>query len=322
MGICKDSESESDKLAPVNEKILNEVIGDPFSDKFGSIRDSMSSLWRDSSSLWSSALEDPQNLLRQISGTNTDEHDRDYWDDLASDTVGSLLGVMGLPGGFSGPARMKGLTNGPFASEEIVRQGITGLYNYKTPTDSQFNECKDIGGLSVWGTSGWWRCLFPEKVVKDRLDDQKDLKGVVTKEKVEADTGHKLGLFFPDYTGFLTWKAHMNQLIREKREKAQQEQQKQQALNLKESDSHLAIPEDLMFDTSGVTDDGKQVISTYQNIISRSTPEGREQINERKTYYDNGTVLLKTEKKLVPADGSKPKVETSERVIPVSEDSN
>lgn len=315
MGICNDS--ESDKLNPVNEKILNEIAGDPFSDKLGSIKDSMSSLWRDSSSLWSSALEDPQNLLRQISGTRGDDNERDYWDDVASDTVGSLLGVMGLPGGFSNSKRMRGLMDGPFTSEEVVRQGITGLYNYKTPTDSQFSQCKDIGGLSVWSTRGWWRCLFPEKVVEDRLEDRASLKNVLTKEKVEADSGHKLGLFFSDYTGYLSWKAHMNKLIRERREKTQQQQE---ALKIQEHDSRLATPEDLMFDTTAITDEGKHVISSYQNIMSRTTSEGREQINERKTYYDNGTVLLKTEKKLIPANGSKPKIETSERVIPVSED--
>ncbi|CAR29954.1 hypothetical protein ZYGR_0AD06450 [Zygosaccharomyces rouxii] len=317
MGICNDG--DSNRLDPVNEEILKEVAGDPFSDRLGSIKDSMSSIWRDSSSLWSSAIDDPSNLLRQISGTKGDDTDRDYWEDVLSDTMGSLLGVMGLPGGFSNPRKMKGYLDGPFTSEEIIRQGITGFYNQRTPTDGQFSQCKELGGLSVWNARGWWRCLFPEKVVEERSEGELDLERVITREKVEADSKHRLGLFFPDFTGYLSWKAHMNRLIKEKREKAQ----KQQAVLEKESQaSRLSTPEDLMFDTSPTLggQDERNVISRYQNVMYKTTPEGREQINERKTYYDNGTVLLKTEKKLTPSDGSKPKVETSERLIPVNED--
>lgn len=318
MGICDDG--DSNKLDPVNEEILKEVAGDPFSDRLGSIKDSMSSIWKDSSSLWSSAIDDPSKLLRQISGTKGDDTDRDYWEDVLSDTMGSLLGVMGLPGGFSNPRKMKGYLDGPFTSEEIIRQGITGFYNHSTPTDGQFSQCRELGGLSVWNARGWWRCLFPEKVVKERSEGEINLENVLTREKVEADSKHRLGLFFSDFTGYLSWKAHMNRLIKEKREKAQ----KQRAVLEQESqDSRLSTPEDLMFDTSPTwqgQDDEKNVINRYQNVMYRTTPEGREQINERKTYYDNGTVLLKTEKKLTPSDGSKPKVETSERLISVNED--
>lgn len=318
MGIC--NEGDSDKLNPVNEEILKEVAGDPFSDRLGSIKDSVSSIWRDSSSLWSSALEDPSNLLRQISGAKGDDTDRDYWEDVLSDTMGSLLGVMGLPGGFVNPRKMKGYLDGPFTSEEIIRQGITGFYNHRTPTDSQFTQCKDLGGLSVWNTRGWWRCLFPERVVRERSEGQVDLDNVLTREKVAADSKHRLGLFFPDFTGYLSWKAHMNRLIKEKKGKVQEQQE---VLEKESQESNLSTPEDLMLDTGSPwvqKDDAKNVISRSQNVMYRSTPEGREQINQNKTYYDNGTVSLKTEKKLTPADGSKPKVETSERLIPVTED--
>lgn len=318
MGICNDG--DSNKLDSINEEILREVAGDPFSDKLGSIKDSMSSIWNDSSSIWNSAIDDPSKLLRQISGTRGDDTDRDYWEDFLSDTMGSLLGVMGLPGGFANPKKMKGYLDGPFTSEEVIKQGITGFYNHRTPTDGQFSQCKELGGLSVWNARGWWRCLFPEKTIRERSEGQIDLENVLTKEKVEADSKHRLGLFFPDFTGYLSWKAHMNRLIKDKREEAQ----KQRAVREAESnDSRLTTPEDLMFDDSWLGQDNekkKNVISKYQNVMFRITPEGKEQINEGKTYYDNGTILLRTEKKLTPADGSKPKVETTERLIPASED--
>ncbi|GCF00696.1 hypothetical protein ZYGM_000832 [Zygosaccharomyces mellis] len=320
MGICNDG--DSDILDPVNEEILKEVAGDPFSDRLGSIKDSMSSIWRDSSSLWSSAVDDPSKLLRQISGTKGDDSDRDYWEDVLSDTMGSLLGVMGLPGGFGDPRRMRGFLDGPLTSEEIIRQGVTGFYNHRMPTDGQFSQCKELGGLSVWNARGWWRCLFPEKVVRERSEGEINLENVLTREKVEVDSKHKLGLFFPDFTGYLSWKAHMNRLIKEKREEAQRHRA---ILERESQDSGLSTPEDLMFEPSSTwlgKSDEKSVISKYQNVMYRTTPEGREQINEHKTYYDNGTVLLKTEKRLMPSDGSKPKVETSERWIPVKEDRN
>lgn len=306
--------SDDKNTDKVNERILEDELGGPVADKVGSISDSMSSIWKDSSSLWNHALEEPDKFLRDISGLQNHK-ERDVWENFAmsaSDAVGSLLDAFGLPGGYGNPRRIKYLMDDPFTSEEIVAQGVTGLFNYRTPTELQFTECNQVGGLSVWNTKGWWRCLFPEKEVSKRLADQKDqLQYVLTKEKVENDRGHKFGLFFPEYTGYLTWRSHMNQLIHEKKEK--QAAAKKQLIP--------TTPEDFMVDTERRSnDEDKRVIGTSEYVTYTYTPEGQNEVKKSKTYYDNGTVLVKSQSKLTPADNGKPQVETSEKIIPVEDD--
>lgn len=307
--------NDNSQVEDVNKRILTEELGDPVSDKLGSISDSMSSIWKDSSSLWSEALDDPDKFLSQLSGSRN-HRDKDVWDNFvmsASDAMGSLLDVVGLPGGYGNPNKVKYLMDEPFTSDEVVRQGITGFYNYRTPTELQFTECNKVGGLSVWNTKGWWRCLFPEKEVSKRLAEQsQDVQYVLTREKVENDRGHKLGLFFPEYTGFLTWKSHMNQLIREKASK-------QEAIAKRET--NLSTPEDFMLDTSGMhKDEDKKVIGTSEYVTYTYTPEGQKELKKTKTYYNNGTVLVRSENKLTPADKGKPQFETTERIISVKDD--
>lgn len=313
MGLCSGNNDK--QVEEVNERILKDETEDPVSDKLGSITDSMSSIWKDSSSLWSHALDNPDKFLTQLTGSQNN-HDRDLWDNFAmsaSDAMGSLLDVMGLPGGYGNPNRVKYLMDEPFTSDEVVRQGITGLYNYRTPTELQFTECNKVGGLSVWNTKGWWRCLFPEKEVSERLADQKDkLQYVLTKEKVESDSKHKFGLFFPEYTGFLTWKSHMNQLIRERADKE---------VAVIQTEPKLSTPEDLMVDTSKMNDDrDKKVIGTSEYVTYTYTPEGQKEVKKTKTFYDNGTVLVRSENKLTPADRSEPQFDTSEKIISVKDD--
>lgn len=312
------SGKEDKKVDELNKKILDEESEDPLAEKLGSITDSVSSIWRDSSSLWSHALDDPDKFLHQISRSQGNE-DKDIWENFvinASDAMGSLLDVVGLPGGYGNPNRIRKLMDEPFTSEEIVKQKVTGLYNYRTPTELQFTECNEVGGLSVWNTKGWWRCLFPEKVISERLAGQKDqLQNILTREKVENDSNHKFGLFFPDYTGYLTWKSHMNQLIRDKREKK---------LALKNSEPTFSTPEDFMMETSSFADSvdnkDRKVVGTSEHVTYTYTPEGQKEVKQTKTYYDNGTVLVKSENKLTPADNSEPKYETSEKVISVKDD--
>lgn len=309
------SGSDVKEVEEVNNRILEDGSDGAVSDKVGSISDSVSSIWNDSSSLWSHALENPDKFLRDISGFQ-DHKDRDIWENFAmsaSDAVGSLLDVVGLPGGYGNPKRIKYLMDDPFTSEEIVAQGVTGLYNYRTPTEPQFTECSKVGGLSVWNTKGWWRCLFPEKEVSKRLADQKDqLKYVLTKEKVEGDRAHKFGLFFPEYTGYMTWKSHMNQLIREKRDK--------EAATVREK-LIPSTPEDFMLDTdSSANGKDKKVIGTSEYVTYTYTPEGQNEVKKTKTYYDNGTVLVKSQNKLTPAEDGKPQIETTEKLIPVADD--
>lgn len=313
-------EGEKDKqVDEINDRILKEQVDDPFSDKFGSIKDSVSSIWKDSSSLWSHALDDPDKLFHQIANSEGNK-DKDVWEDFilnASDAMGSLLDVVGLPGGYGSPKRIRALMDDPFTAEEVVQQGVTGFYNYRTPTESQFDECKKVAGLSVWNTKGWWRCLFPEKVVSERLVNQKDkLNAILTKEKVENDTQHKLGLFFPDYTGYLTWKTHMNALIKERK--------KQQLAELPQKcDTSFATPEDITLGRSNdyqKTDEDKKIIGTSEHITFNYTPDGQEEVKKSETFYDNGTVLVKSERKLSPPDGSEARLETSEKLLSSRDD--
>lgn len=315
MGIF--SGDDDTRVQNINNKILEEETEGLLPDKLSDIKDSMSSIWKNSSSIWSQALEDPDSFVRQLSDSDKDKS-KDVWESLvvnASDAVGSLFDVIGLPGGYGNPKRIRHLMDDPFTAEEVVKQGITGLYNYRTPTEAQFSECQKVGGLSAWNTKGWWRCLFPEAVVTENLKNRKDeLKYILTKEKVENDRDHSLGLFFPDYTGYMNWRLHMNQLVSQKKieeEKAQAKSDKE------ESEAVILTPEDLMYESSlsKDTQKDKNVLGTSQFVTFNYTPEGQEETKKIKTYYDNGTVLVKSEKKITPKDGTAPKIEATERLI-------
>ncbi|EDO15449.1 hypothetical protein Kpol_1027p24 [Vanderwaltozyma polyspora DSM 70294] len=268
-----------------------------------------------------SAWNQTADALSSPSSWNLDTFSNDKIDDLltnTSDTVGSLFNLFGAPDKFSRPRPLRAIIDNPFVDGEVAKQGITGLYNYKTPTESQFEKCQEIGGLSVWNTKGWWRCLFPNAVVQKNLDSL-NIKdniedNVLTREKVESDKDHqKYGLFFTDFSNYLQWRLHMNRLIKEK------EQQKYETDKLIKSDDFFSTtPENLMVDepSNFGSTNGKTVVGQSKNVSYSSTLEGKERLKEWKTYYDDGSVSIKRETKIEPADGGKPRTEVTTSLIP------
>lgn len=80
----------------------------------------------------------------------------------------------------------------------------------------------------------------------------------------------------------------------------------------------LSTPEDVMLNQ--VDSLGKNVVGTSSYSTYKATPEGKERIKEEKTYYEDGTVLVKTKKKIYPHDGE-PRVESSEKLLNTDESS-
>lgn len=197
--------------------------------------------------------------------------------------------------------------------DQFMKEGKTGLYNYKLPSEVQFAECDDVQGLSVWDTNGWWRCLFPTDVIKKRLPrmDDETISKVLTKEKVEADYNHHLGLFFTDYSKYLLWKVAINRKINEQNKK------QSEILDVPLAAADSKTPEDLMMSNGNGND--KNIIGTSEYVTYNSSEEGRTKIKESKTFYDNGTTLIRSERKITPNDGSAPRVEHSEHLVKTSE---
>ena len=64
----------------------------------------------------------------------------------------------------------------------------------------------------------------------------------------------------------------------------------------------------------------KKVIGTSEYVTYTYTPEGQKEVKKTKTFYDNGTVLVRSENKLTPTDRSEPQFDTSEKIISVKDD--
>ncbi|CAG97872.1 Mpm1p [Kluyveromyces lactis] len=204
---------------------------------------------------------------------------------LSSGVVHDVLQGLGFPGGWA------------WNIDKLVDDVNNGITTRtKTPSVEQFSKCNELKGVSVWDTRGLWRCLFPQSVVQN---------GGLSREAVEADKDHKLGLFFPEYSGFLSWRAHMMALAKQKRKEEREIYS-------------LSTPEDVMLNQ--VDSLGKNVVGTSSYSTYKATPEGKERIKEEKTYYEDGTVLVKTKKKIYPHDGE-PRVESSEKLLNTDESS-
>lgn len=204
--------------------------------------------------------------------------------------------------------------------DQIKEEGVTGLYNYTTPTDIQFAQCMDSQGLSVWDANGWWRCLFPKNIIQQNLPNLQDAESamILTKEKVENDLTHKFGLYFSDYTKYLLWKSQINKIIEERRTDQKQKQLKQ------EQDTEIQFPtttpEDVMLRDATIVqqqhNDKKSVVGKSEVFKSKMTSDGaNEETKETKTYYNDGSVVLKTQMKVTPKNGGQPRIENHERVL-------
>ncbi|AEY96827.1 FAEL158Wp [Eremothecium gossypii FDAG1] len=264
------------------------------------------------SELWRDAVLEPSSFVDNVVSHAMGKLPSDRLvDDLwlnATDALGGLLTGVGLPGGLGHPFKVREMLD--------ERHGEKGLYSYKMPTDSQFMKCQEVRGLSVWDTRGWWRCLFPKAVVEKSLPAGQEA-GVLTREQVEQDREHRHGLFFPEYTGYLSWRSHMLSLARQRREQEEKNRAARERKALPAVGTNA--PEDVMSWTQQVAErtpaSAANVVGTSKYTTYSYTDRGHEHITESKTYYDDGTVAINSEKKITPVDGSEPVYETINQVV-------
>ncbi|SCU97156.1 LAME_0F18734g1_1 [Lachancea meyersii CBS 8951] len=252
-----------------NDELVASSLNDRLNESYQSVGNSIFSMWKD-------AVNHVENPLTSL------------WEN-ASGGVGDLLAGLGLPGGFGHPARILRLLEDDFKQE-----GTTGLYGYKMPSDKQFMNCQQLDGLSVWDSRGWWRCLFPERVVGSNNLDYDQMRDVLTREKVEQDKKHSLGLFFTEYSSYLTWRADIIRLAESRRNSLLAAKAERHG----EHDNTPMTPEDLMDRATG-----RNVVGTSEYVTYNTTPEGLEKVKEVKTFFDDGTVRLRSEKQRTDPDG-------------------
>lgn len=161
-----------------------------------------------------------------------------------------------------------------------------GMWAYPVPTVKAFDKCTAKEGVSVWDKEGVWRCLFPQYSLPD------DGKGVSKEDYLTNKNGIKDSLF-ENYNDLLGWKSKMKKLQAEEFQKA--------------------------FDNRKLVKGGDEVqeIQNPSNVIGTSTID-RTQTNEDGSvenyskvlkWYQDGSSLQEETRKIVPNDGSEPKVE-------------
>ena len=214
-----------------------------------------------------------------------------------------------------------------------ILQGITGLYNYKVPTDLQFAQCSKVNGLSLWDQNGWWQCLFPQDIIRERLSkiyrdiEKVDLNRFVSKESVSNDP-ITLSKYFNDYTKYLLWKSEQN--------KSSPSSSLLLDSNKKREDSQswlpvdrVTTPEDIMqtgwIDSDSNNEREKRVIgkSQYMTYSSSNNVFGNndtsnsstKEVTTTKTFYDDGSCVIKEREKTIPSDGGEPIIKERERIV-------
>ncbi|KAL3232716.1 Mitochondrial peculiar membrane protein 1 [Nakaseomyces bracarensis] len=264
-------------------------------------------------------------IPESLKNSALDLYDKTGFKDVLDSGYSSILGTLKEIGSYN--TNLGGLVSRPRGNDPI-EPGITGLYHYGTPNATQYKECTDVEGLSVWDTKGWWRCLFPQQVIESRLGKSKEghkvIEEILTKEKVEKDKSNKYGVFFPDWSLYMKWRVYMNQLIEERREKEisskKNDDLKDWAYDFYQDRDKT--PEDIMMNKSLVglekSSSSPQVIGKSEYVTMQSTPDGKEEIKQLKTYYNNGTTSIESIKKVYPKDGGKPRVERTVRTVPSS----
>ena len=297
------------------EELNNELANKEIKETNGNLTNPLSSLWEHTSNTMfsDSPMHADKVLKGKLNGTSFD----------ASSTGNKLFNILGMPEKLMRSKSIIHFIGNPFIAGERWKQGITGLYNYNTPTEEEFEKCNEVGGLSVWNSSGWWRCLFPNNTVeknfeffniKETMDDS-----ILTRENIEADVDHKkYGLFFKELTDYFTWRSHMNKM------------KKMNEFEKKKTYSMPNINEDLLFTTPEklmAEDEYNFNLKKDKIIIGQSTfvtfntnQDGKQKIKEYKTYYDDGTVAIRSEKTVTPSDGGKLINEVTENIISVDDD--
>ena len=161
----------------------------------------------------------------------------------------------------------------------------------KNPTELQYMKCLEKDGDIVWDTKGQFNCLFPETYLKER--GLQDLQ--LSKEQVAKDTNHKkFGIFFNDYSKYLTWKYENKKNI-------------------------TKDPSTETTDIDAFKNKLNEDYQYYSSYIRQYTDEKgnleKEKITETKNQTPEG-LKVRIERIKFPSDGSSPKTEIEEKLIP------
>lgn len=165
-----------------------------------------------------------------------------------------------------------------------------GIYSYRSPSTREYNDCLKKDGESVWDSEGYWRCLFPNREVPNRILDYKksQLAGhILTKEDFHEaleenqntvkdgviDLGAQ-GTYFTQFNDFLNWKNTMYENVR-----------KQRAATRKRIRDSLEAPE--------APKEDKSVISTSVQTTMNSDDKEVVMKERRTEVFNDGTSITK-----------------------------
>ncbi|GBL49749.1 hypothetical_protein [Candidozyma auris] len=187
-----------------------------------------------------------------------------------------------------------------------------GLYSYKSPSIRKYNECMRKDGESVWDQEGYWRCLFPNSQIPNKILNYKKnhLAGhILTKEDFSEalqenpsadqngviDLGPK-GIFFREFNRYLKWKNDMYEDVRRQREESRR--------NLRES---LKAQHQAESFSSPTTDgDGDNVVSWSMKTVTETDPDTNKEImhETRTEVFEDGRSVTKKSTRSRPIGSS------------------
>ena len=116
----------------------------------------------------------------------------------------------------------------------------------------------------------------------------------------------------------------MNKIIKDKSKLEEQEFKTQDSneVNTTNHDDNVQTtmtPESIMMSDDSAMNTStkaKNIVGSSEVLRSSMAADGSsEETKEMKTYYDDGSVILRTQKKVTPRDGGAPRIENHERVL-------
>lgn len=156
-------------------------------------------------------------------------------------------------------------------------------------------------GESVWDQEGYWRCLFPNSQIPNKILNYKKnhLAGhILTKEDFSEalqenpsadqngviDLGPK-GIFFREFNRYLKWKNDMYEDVRRQREESRR--------NLRESLKAQHQAE--LFSSPTTGGDGDNVVSWSMKTVTETDPDTNKEImhETRTEVFEDGRSVTK-----------------------------
>lgn len=226
---------------------------------------------------------DDENILDKFMNRPYQTRDKDLEQDRGIIPFGVAFDAFNAFGGASGDT--------PF-----------GLYSYRSPSARKYNECMRKDGESVWDSEGYWRCLFPNREIPNKLLNYKKshLAGhILTKEdfdeaiqeKPDADKNGVIdlgpkGMFFREFNRYLNWKNHMYEDVRRQREESRR--------NLRESIRANTTLTPFSRETEDRNDDNGVVSYSMKTYTKIDSEDDKEVMHETRTeVFGDGRSVTK-----------------------------